>query len=84
VDLIDIYAPTWGLVNDQIVVTKWLKKLGDHVSAQEILAEAEGDKTTGEIVSQVDGVVVEVLAQEGSTVAPGDVIGRIRPSTSRQ
>jgi pyruvate/2-oxoglutarate dehydrogenase complex dihydrolipoamide acyltransferase (E2) component len=77
-DLIDVRAPSWGLVNDEIIVTKWLKSLGDHVSAQEAVAEAEGDKATGEIVSQVDGVLVEVLAHEGATVAPGDVIGRIR------
>jgi pyruvate/2-oxoglutarate dehydrogenase complex dihydrolipoamide acyltransferase (E2) component len=82
VELIDILAPTWGLVNDEIVLTKWLKRVGDSVSADEVLAEAEGDKTTGEILSQVDGVLVEVLAPEGANVAPGDVVGRIRQTTS--
>jgi pyruvate/2-oxoglutarate dehydrogenase complex dihydrolipoamide acyltransferase (E2) component len=80
--LIDILAPTWGLVNDEIVLTKWLKRVGDSVSADEVLAEAEGDKTTGEILSQVDGVLVEILAPEGANVAPGDVVGRIRQTTS--
>jgi pyruvate/2-oxoglutarate dehydrogenase complex dihydrolipoamide acyltransferase (E2) component len=82
VELIDILAPTWGLVNDEIVLTKWLKRVGDSVSADEVLAEAEGDKTTGEILSQVDGVLVEILAPEGANVAPGDVVGRIRQTTS--
>jgi pyruvate/2-oxoglutarate dehydrogenase complex dihydrolipoamide acyltransferase (E2) component len=82
VELIDILAPTWGLVNDEIVLTKWLKRVGDSVSADEVLAEAEGDKTTGEILSQVDGGLVEILAPEGANVAPGDVVGRIRQTTS--
>jgi 2-oxoglutarate dehydrogenase E2 component (dihydrolipoamide succinyltransferase) len=76
--LIDVVAPKAGLTNDEIIVAKWFKAVGDRVSVDEVLAEVETDKATYDILSQVDGVVEEIVAVEGTTVGPGEVIARVR------
>lgn len=51
------------------VVASWLKKVGDEVSAGDVLAEIETDKATMELESYADGVLLHVAADEGESVA---------------
>jgi pyruvate/2-oxoglutarate dehydrogenase complex dihydrolipoamide acyltransferase (E2) component len=53
------------------------------VDIEEVIAEVETDKATYDIHSQVSGVVEEIVAVEGSTVVPGEVIARVRDRSSR-
>jgi len=62
------------------VVSRWLKQPGERVARGEPLVEIETDKVNSEIESPFDGVLTEVLVQEGATVPVGEVIARIEGS----
>ena len=52
-------------------IGKWLKQPGDHVAKYEPLLEVITDKVNAEVPSPFEGVLTEILAQEGDTV-PND------------
>lgn len=58
-------------------IGKWLKRPGDPVEQYEPLCEVMTDKVNAELPSTVDGVMGEIIAQEGETVAVGQIICRI-------
>lgn len=58
-------------------IGKWLKKPGDPVEQYEPICEVITDKVNAEIPSTMDGFMGEILAEEGRTVAVGDIICRI-------
>jgi len=62
------------------VVSRWLKRPGERVTRGEPLVEIETDKVNSEIESPFDGVLTEVLVEEGATVPVGEVIARIEGS----
>ncbi|HEY4026430.1 MAG TPA: biotin/lipoyl-containing protein [Candidatus Dormibacteraeota bacterium] len=62
------------------IVSHWLKRPGDAVARGEPLVEIETDKVNSEIESPCDGVLAEVLVEEGATVPVGEVIARIERS----
>src|SRR3954453_18697940 len=49
-------------------IGKWLKKPGDHVAKYEPLLEAITDKVNAEVPSPFEGVLKEILVEEGATV----------------
>src|SRR5438128_10717942 len=55
-------------------VVKWHKRDGDPVKAGETLAEVETDKAVMDLVARADGVLRQVAAPEGQTVAVGSVV----------
>lgn len=55
----------------------WLKKQGDTVKSGDTLAEVETDKAVMELVARGDGVVREVLVQEGETADVGTLVAVI-------
>ncbi len=59
------------------IVSRWLKRPGERVARGEPLVEIETDKVNSEIESPYEGVLAEVLAEEGATVPVGQVIARI-------
>lgn len=59
-------------------IAKWLKQPGESVEQFEPICEVITDKVNAEIPSTVDGVMGELLAQEGQTVAVGELICRIQ------
>jgi len=58
-------------------VLKWLVEVGGQVKRGEPLVEIETDKANMTHDADADGVLVEVLAQEGETLAVGEAIARI-------
>jgi pyruvate/2-oxoglutarate dehydrogenase complex dihydrolipoamide acyltransferase (E2) component len=62
------------------IVSRWLKRPGERVTRGEPLVEIETDKVNSEIESPFDGVLTEVLVEEGATVPVGEVIARIEGS----
>lgn len=59
------------------VLKAWLKKRGDSVRIDEPIVEIETDKVAVEIAATANGVLSEILIEEGVDVAPGAVLGRI-------
>jgi pyruvate dehydrogenase E2 component (dihydrolipoamide acetyltransferase) len=58
-------------------VGRWLKKPGDHVEKDEVIAEIETDKATMELVAFESGTLQQILVEEGKVVPIGEVIGMI-------
>jgi pyruvate dehydrogenase E2 component (dihydrolipoamide acetyltransferase) len=58
-------------------IGEWLKQVGETVERGEPIVEVETDKSTVEMEATHSGTVVEILAQAGTDVPVGDVIGYI-------
>merc|ERR1712096_555756 len=50
---------------------RWEKAVGDSVAEDEVICEIETDKTSVPVPSPTSGVIEELLVEDGSTVAPG-------------
>jgi len=74
---IDIIVPPLSQTSDTLVLTAWLKKVGDPVAKGEALFEVETDKATLEVESPATGTLYEVLAEPGTEVAVKARIGSI-------
>ena len=73
----DILVPTLGESVSEATVARWTKKPGEAVKKDEVLVELETDKVGLEVSAPADGVLSEVAAEEGATVTPGQVLGRL-------
>src|SRR3954471_6704012 len=76
----DVIMPQLGETVAEGVVTKWYKKVGDAVKADEMLFDVETDKVSTEIPAPVAGVIAEILVQEGVTAKVGAPLAVIRES----
>ncbi|NQY81625.1 MAG: 2-oxoglutarate dehydrogenase complex dihydrolipoyllysine-residue succinyltransferase [Alphaproteobacteria bacterium] len=72
----DIVVPTLGESVTEATVNKWLKSVGEAVSADEAMVELETDKVNVEVNAPADGVITTILAEEGADVEVGAVLGR--------
>jgi pyruvate dehydrogenase E2 component (dihydrolipoamide acetyltransferase) len=76
---VDVVMPQMGVSVSEGTITKWLKSEGEQIAADEALLEISTDKVDTEIPSPASGVVQQILAQEGETVAVGTKIAVISP-----
>jgi len=67
----NIVVPQLGESVSEATVSKWLKRVGEAVAADDPLVELETDKVTLEVPSPVSGTLGEIIAPAGSTVAVG-------------
>ena len=70
----DITLPQLGETVTEGTITRWFKKVGDTVSADEPLFEVSTDKVDTEVPSPVAGTLTEIRASEGDTVPVGTII----------
>jgi 2-oxoisovalerate dehydrogenase E2 component (dihydrolipoyl transacylase) len=63
-------------------IAKWLKQPGETVEQFEPICEVITDKVNAEIPSTVDGIMGDLLAEEGQTVAVGELICRIQTKSA--
>ena len=75
-----ILVPVLGESITEATVSKWLKKQGDSVIADEAVVELETDKVNLEVPASTNGVISEINAKEGDTVEVGAVLGVISDS----
>ena len=73
----DISVPTMGESVTEGTLGAWTKKVGDKVARDEVLVEIETDKVAVEVSAPADGVLAEIIAADGETVTPGQVIARV-------
>ncbi|MGC2642544.1 MAG: biotin/lipoyl-containing protein, partial [Pseudolabrys sp.] len=74
----DIRVPTLGESVTEATVGKWFKQPGDAVAVDEPLVELETDKVTLEVPAPAAGVLSDVAAKNGDTVAVGALLGQIK------
>ncbi|WP_395140275.1 2-oxoglutarate dehydrogenase complex dihydrolipoyllysine-residue succinyltransferase [Armatimonas sp.] len=74
---LEIVVPQMGESIVEATVAQWLKKPGEAVKAREALVELETDKVNQVIEADTDGVLTQILAEVGATVAVGQAIGLI-------
>jgi 2-oxoglutarate dehydrogenase E2 component (dihydrolipoamide succinyltransferase) len=73
---IQVKVPTVGESISEVTIANWLKKDGDTVQLDEVIAELESDKATFELTAQNAGVL-KIVRQQGETVPIGEVICEI-------
>jgi len=76
--------PQLGETVAEGTVTKWYKKVGDAVKADEPLFDVETDKVSTEIPAPANGVLAEILVAEGATAKVGVRLAVIRESGARR
>src|SRR5271168_3150798 len=74
----EIRVPTLGESVTEATIGKWYKKPGDAVAVDEPLVELETDKVTIEVPAPAAGVLSDIAAKDGETVAVGAVLGQIK------
>jgi 2-oxoglutarate dehydrogenase E2 component (dihydrolipoamide succinyltransferase) len=74
----DIRVPTLGESVTEATIGKWFKKPGDPVAVDEPLVELETDKVTIEVPAPAAGVLGDIAAKDGETVAVGALLGQIK------
>ena len=70
----EVVMPQMGESIAEGTITKWLKKVGEHVDRDEPLFEISTDKVDAEIPSPAAGTLTEVRFKEGDTVEVNTVV----------
>ena len=74
---VSIKAPAMGESISEAVVAKWLKKEGDYVKADELVAELETDKVNLEVNAPAAGKLAKIATPAGATVKVGQLMGEV-------
>ena len=77
-----ILVPVLGESINEATVSKWLKKEGDAVEADEPIVELETDKVNLEVHSPVSGTLTEINSKDGSIVEVGALLGSVSENGS--
>jgi len=80
--MIDIKVPAVGESISEVTLVKWLKKDGDWVDRDEVIAELESEKATFEVNAEKAGSL-KTIGKEGDTLKIGDVLASIDESSPR-
>ncbi|HXF90272.1 MAG TPA: 2-oxoglutarate dehydrogenase complex dihydrolipoyllysine-residue succinyltransferase [Xanthobacteraceae bacterium] len=73
----EIRVPTLGESITEATIARWFKKPGDAVAVDEPVVELETEKVTIEVPAPSAGILSEILAKDGETVAVGALLGQI-------
>jgi 2-oxoglutarate dehydrogenase E2 component (dihydrolipoamide succinyltransferase) len=80
--MIDIKVPAVGESISEVTLVKWLKKEGQYVERDEVIAELESEKATFEVNAEKAGVL-KTVGKEGETLKIGDVVAQIDENAAR-
>src|SRR5688572_2115323 len=80
--MIDIKVPTIGESISEVTLLKWLKKEGEYVDRDEVIAELESEKATFEVNAEKAGVL-KLAANEGDTLKIGDTLASIDETAAK-
>ena len=75
--IIEIKVPALSESVAEATLLSWHKKIGDPINRDENLIDIETDKVVLELPSPDDGVLIEVIKNDGDTVTAGEVIAKI-------
>ncbi len=74
----EIKAPVFPESVAEGTVATWHKKPGEACARDELIVDIETDKVVLEVVAPADGVIEEILKDEGDTVESGEVVGKFK------
>lgn len=74
---IEIKAPTFPESIADGTVATWHKQPGDAVKRDELLVDIETDKVVIEVLAEADGVLGDIIKNEGDTVLSGEKLGEL-------
>ena len=77
---LEIKIPAVGESITEVTIAKWLKKDGEHVKRDEVIAELESDKATFELPAEADGIL-KIRVAEGETIGIGTIIADLDSAT---
>src|SRR3954447_9161838 len=87
-----VEAPKLGNSVEECLISRWVKRKGESVSAGDVVAEIETDKATFEVTSPVDGILLDTFFDEGALVPvftnlfvigdPGESADSFRPGSA--
>jgi 2-oxoglutarate dehydrogenase E2 component (dihydrolipoamide succinyltransferase) len=80
--MIDIKVPTVGESISEVSLIKWLKKDGDYVERDAVIAELESEKATFEVNAEKAGVL-KTVGKEGDTLKIGDLLAQIDETAAK-
>ncbi|WP_312570653.1 2-oxoglutarate dehydrogenase complex dihydrolipoyllysine-residue succinyltransferase [Stutzerimonas balearica] len=79
---IEIKAPTFPESVADGTVATWHKQPGDAVKRDELIVDIETDKVVMEVLAEADGVLTEIVKNEGDTVLSGELLGKLEAGAS--
>ncbi|HGI9963337.1 2-oxoglutarate dehydrogenase complex dihydrolipoyllysine-residue succinyltransferase [Pseudomonas aeruginosa] len=74
---IEIKAPTFPESVADGTVATWHKKPGETVKRDELIVDIETDKVVIEVLAEADGVLAEIIKNEGDTVLSNELLGKL-------
>jgi 2-oxoglutarate dehydrogenase E2 component (dihydrolipoamide succinyltransferase) len=74
--MIEIKVPTVGESINEVTLLKWVKKDGEYIERDEVIAELESEKATFEVNAEQGGTL-KIVAKEGDTLQIGSVLAQI-------
>ena len=74
---IEIKAPTFPESVADGTVATWHKKPGDVVKRDELIVDIETDKVVIEVLAEADGVLAQIIKNEGDTVLSNELLGTL-------
>jgi len=80
--MIQIKVPAVGESISEVTLLKWLKKDGEYVDRDEVIAELESEKATFEVNAEQSGII-KTIAKEGDTLGIGAVLANISEKASK-
>jgi len=72
----EMKVPAVGESITEVTISTWLKKDGDFVKLDEVIAEVESDKATFELPAEANGIL-RIVAKEKTTLPIGGLICKI-------
>lgn len=79
---LEIKVPPVGESISEVTLARWIKKDGDYVAMDEVIAELESDKASFELPAEQAGIL-KIIAKEGDTLAIGAVVCQIEPGEAK-
>ena len=80
--VVETKVPTVGESITEVTLVKWLKKTGEWVERDEVIAELESEKATFEINAEQAGMLT-TMATEGDTIKIGDIVCKIDTAAAK-
>lgn len=78
----EVIMPQMGESVTEATILKWIKSVGDKVEKDETILEISTDKVDSEVPSPASGFIVEIKAEQGTTVSVRSVIAIIDSETA--